>query len=198
MCVYDVRRHNEPRVQIRNRTVKFRPFDKSTWTLPVGHFGFTSVEHYIFHRRQRQRTHTERVKIREKPHLNLSEELDISVNFVNQSANNASAKHSVNISPTSTAQSLFCLFARHVRSPNRDQRSVGSFRSVRLIRRIRSTRSNNRLADLSANRDGGYTGTAPIISRTQIGHVTLWHSLNDCNTLQHCSQPLRACSHNIA
>lgn len=40
--------------------------------------------------------------------------------------------------------------------------------------------------------------SARIIAATQIGHVTLWHSPNDCNTLQHCSQPLHAYTHSIA
>lgn len=37
--------------------------------------------------------------------------------------------------------------------------------------------------------------SARILVGTQIGHVTLWHSPNDCNTLRHCSQPLHACTH---
>jgi len=37
-----------------------------------------------------------------------------------------------------------------------------------------------------------------ILAGTQIGHVTLWHSPNDCNTLRHCSQPLHAWTHNIS
>lgn len=52
--------------------------------------------------------------------------------------------------------------------------------------------------DLS-HRDAGHArGPSRIIAGTQIGHVVLWHSPNDCNTLRHCSQPrLRACTHNI-
>lgn len=83
----------------------------------------------------------------------------------------------------------------------RYQQSVGRFRSLRLAPMHLLNCIVATIDGWPFRRKGGHArvrDSARILARMQIGHVTLWHSPNDCNTLRHCSQPLHACTHNIS